>query len=464
LQLPYSDGTRLMCVLVILPLYYYHLFLLPCGFHRLNHIYRITLGAYSFRSNSDLRANGDIGGLLICTAWTMESPPLLQIWTCPSILGWTWSGIVSTCHVTLPTCQMTTKSDEPDVDIVPKKRKLSFSNVSANATDNTVTPHLPAQSAKYWFEDGNFLLQAGNTLFKVHQSVLASQCTFFRNAFEKYHESESPVSTSTSSNLNPPMMTLPSSVEDMELLLAFMYDGLRYPLFRGWSEQKYNCLVQHLEALFRSLRRWQIPCFPRIRYVTNGQKLWLYRTLEWRHQTPHRVSSRLWERGPSSRPSLAFTTPSPWNEWYIRGYHRSWPWTFFAVCSYLCLLGNSELLLSGKFDIGFRGKCKYLLLRSGEDRSYVHNSAPDPKGQTPSKRTCDYSSWTRTDSLMDYSVHVFPHARKEDSLQQVMQITHKMRHDSERLYIPNARNLRHVSRSEIRVVFEPALSGWWCGG
>jgi len=124
---------------------------------------------------------------------------------------------------------MSTKSDEPDIDIVLKKRKLSFSDVSANPT---VTPQPPAQSAKFWFEDGNFLLQAGNTLFKVHQSVLAAQCSFFRNAFEKYHDSESS-STSTSSTLNPPMMTLPSSVEDMELLLAFMYDGLRYPFFRG---------------------------------------------------------------------------------------------------------------------------------------------------------------------------------------------------------------------------------------
>src|SRR5258708_25855819 len=120
---------------------------------------------------------------------------------------------------------MTTKSDEPDIDIVLKKRKLSFSDVSAKPTDNTVTPQPPTQSAKYWFEDGNFLLQAGNTIFKVHQSVLAAQCTFFRNAFEKYHDSESS-STSTSSTLNPPMMTLPSSAEDMELLLAFMYDGL----------------------------------------------------------------------------------------------------------------------------------------------------------------------------------------------------------------------------------------------
>ena len=121
--------------------------------------------------------------------------------------------------------------DEHDVDTVSKKRKLCSPDVSACPTDKTLTQQPPTHSTKYWFEDGNFFLQAGNhTRFKVHQSVLAAQCTFFRDAFEKYHDTgaSAPTPTPTPSSLNLPLMVLPSSVEDMELLLAFMYDGLRY--------------------------------------------------------------------------------------------------------------------------------------------------------------------------------------------------------------------------------------------
>src|SRR6267154_2328582 len=119
-------------------------------------------------------------------------------------------------------------ADDEQNGTVAKKRKISSLDVSSSSTARSVTPSQPpTRSTKFWFEDGNFLVQAGITQFRVHQSVLAAQCTFFREAFERYHKGQASY-THTPSALDPPLMILPSSVEDMELLLAFLYDGLRY--------------------------------------------------------------------------------------------------------------------------------------------------------------------------------------------------------------------------------------------
>lgn len=35
-----------------------------------------------------------------------------------------------------------------------------------------------------WFHDGSIVLQAGSVLFRVHQTILATQSPFFANLFE----------------------------------------------------------------------------------------------------------------------------------------------------------------------------------------------------------------------------------------------------------------------------------------
>jgi hypothetical protein len=39
------------------------------------------------------------------------------------------------------------------------------------------------RSSKFWFEDGNVVLQAEHTQFRLHRSVLSMHCPIFRDLF-----------------------------------------------------------------------------------------------------------------------------------------------------------------------------------------------------------------------------------------------------------------------------------------
>lgn len=39
------------------------------------------------------------------------------------------------------------------------------------------------QSNEVWFDDGNIVLQAGDTLFKVYRGILSRESPFFRDMF-----------------------------------------------------------------------------------------------------------------------------------------------------------------------------------------------------------------------------------------------------------------------------------------
>jgi hypothetical protein len=39
------------------------------------------------------------------------------------------------------------------------------------------------RSSKFWFEDGNVVLQAEHTQFRLHRSVLSMHCSIFRDMF-----------------------------------------------------------------------------------------------------------------------------------------------------------------------------------------------------------------------------------------------------------------------------------------
>lgn len=80
------------------------------------------------------------------------------------------------------------------------------------------------KSSKFWYADGNIVLQAGNTQFKVHRGVLSRQSSVFEDMFSIPQPADN-------QNGECPVVVLSDSVEDWEVLLTLLYDALRYVVF-----------------------------------------------------------------------------------------------------------------------------------------------------------------------------------------------------------------------------------------
>jgi hypothetical protein len=50
-------------------------------------------------------------------------------------------------------------------------------------TDDTIADHEPVERGDPWLDDGNVILQAGTTQFRVHRSVLSASSAIFKDMF-----------------------------------------------------------------------------------------------------------------------------------------------------------------------------------------------------------------------------------------------------------------------------------------
>lgn len=92
-----------------------------------------------------------------------------------------------------------------------KKRKIE-----ADVVDSS------SESSRFWFEDGNIIITAQGTSFKVHRGVLSRHSEVFRDMFLI----PQPESTETAPAY--PVVDLSDTKEEVEYMLSALYDGLRY--------------------------------------------------------------------------------------------------------------------------------------------------------------------------------------------------------------------------------------------
>lgn len=88
-----------------------------------------------------------------------------------------------------------------------------------NAHAFSVEP--PEKSEQLWFEDGSIVLQAENTQFKVHRSILAKNSPIFADLFKIPHPASEPTIDGC------PIVHLQDSAEDVKHVLLILY-GDRY--------------------------------------------------------------------------------------------------------------------------------------------------------------------------------------------------------------------------------------------
>lgn len=91
----------------------------------------------------------------------------------------------------------------------PKKRQRRNSNEDQRTR------------SQYWFEDGNVVLQAENTLFRVHQSILSRHSQIFKDTFAMPQDP----SQENESVEDCPVVPLADSAEDLGNIISLLYDN-----------------------------------------------------------------------------------------------------------------------------------------------------------------------------------------------------------------------------------------------
>lgn len=93
------------------------------------------------------------------------------------------------------------------------KRKRSDSS-TVEETSN----YKRCRSDSVWFQDGNIILEAEGTQFRVHRGILAKHSTFFKDMFEVPQPSDEPTVEGC------PVVRLTDTAHDVEHLLNALYD------------------------------------------------------------------------------------------------------------------------------------------------------------------------------------------------------------------------------------------------
>ena len=87
----------------------------------------------------------------------------------------------------------------------PSKRQRTCSQVDVKSRSS------------YWFDDGNIILQAEDTLFRVHRSVLSRHSKVFQDMFS--------IPQPTGQHEDCPVIQVSDEAVDMSIILSILYDN-----------------------------------------------------------------------------------------------------------------------------------------------------------------------------------------------------------------------------------------------
>jgi len=80
------------------------------------------------------------------------------------------------------------------------------------------------QRSRFWFDDGNVILQTENTQFRVHRSLLSLHSNVFNDMFSV----PQPTDTTTIPDVDGcPVIPLSDKTSDLEHILSIFYENIR---------------------------------------------------------------------------------------------------------------------------------------------------------------------------------------------------------------------------------------------
>ncbi|CAA7266013.1 unnamed protein product [Cyclocybe aegerita] len=100
-------------------------------------------------------------------------------------------------------------------ELTPKRRRLETEDAEASVNGSLAT----TRSEGLWLDDGNIILQAEATQFRVHRSMLARHSVVFKDMFSMPQPDEDPVFEGC------PVITLSDKAEDLKQILSVFYDN-----------------------------------------------------------------------------------------------------------------------------------------------------------------------------------------------------------------------------------------------
>ncbi|KDR67627.1 hypothetical protein GALMADRAFT_79593 [Galerina marginata CBS 339.88] len=95
----------------------------------------------------------------------------------------------------------------------PAKRQRTY-----ECPDEEIT-----RASRFWFDDGNVVLQAENRQYRVHRSMLSRHSNIFRDMFNM----PQPCEPAEPSVEGCPLILLTDEAEDLEQVLSIFYDNIR---------------------------------------------------------------------------------------------------------------------------------------------------------------------------------------------------------------------------------------------
>ena len=83
------------------------------------------------------------------------------------------------------------------------------------------------RSSKFWFEDGNVVLQAEHTQFRLHRSILSMHSPIFRDMFACSLPENGPMVDGC------PLICLSETLEDVKNFVKILYKSIKWDFILG---------------------------------------------------------------------------------------------------------------------------------------------------------------------------------------------------------------------------------------
>lgn len=101
-------------------------------------------------------------------------------------------------------------------DPLPQPKRIRLDNA------HHISPALPAQHPKLWFQDGNVVITTADLAFKLHRGVLSLHSEVFRDMFDAPHTGQG-----DETREGCPVVRVTDCGEDLAYFLTLLYDGAK---------------------------------------------------------------------------------------------------------------------------------------------------------------------------------------------------------------------------------------------